>query len=101
MPPRYTKNLVTLSVIARSDSRTAARAMIPTVAALRPERRAYTGLGRVSPTCAMPTERPYIPIAPGRLFDNQHNLFVGNTISSLTKRGEMRLCRQQNRCVSY
>ncbi len=40
---------------------------MPTVAALRPERRAYTGAGRVFPIRETPKERPNIPMAPGRL----------------------------------
>ena len=40
---------------------------MPTVAALRPDSSAYTGLGRVFPIYATPTARPYMPMAPGRL----------------------------------
>lgn len=43
---------------------------MPTVAALRPDRRAYTGAGRVSPIRETPRERAYMPIAPGRLYVN-------------------------------
>ena len=53
--------------MALSARRTPANAMIPTVAALSPESRAYTGFGSVFPTREMPTDRPYIPIAPGKL----------------------------------
>ena len=48
---------VSLSVMAFSESWTAARAMIPTVAALRPESRAYTGAGRISLMWETPTAR--------------------------------------------
>ena len=57
--------------MARSESRTAARAMMPTVAALRPDRSAYTGAGKMVPICATPTDKPYIPAAPGRLAEGQ------------------------------
>lgn len=67
MPPRYTRNRVSLSVIARSDELTAVRAIMPTVAALRPDKSGYTGSGSVSPTRDIPTARLYIPMAPGRL----------------------------------
>jgi hypothetical protein len=41
--------------------------MIPTVAALRPERRAYTALGNLSQICETPSEKQNMPMAPGRL----------------------------------
>ena len=66
-PLRNTKVLVSLSVIAFLESSTAAKAIIPTVAALSPDKRAYTGRGRVDPILETPIERPYIPSAPGRL----------------------------------
>lgn len=69
-PPRYTSARVSRSVITFSASRTAAKAMRPTVAALSPDNRAYTGMGSVDPTREMPTDRPYIPIAPGKLHIN-------------------------------
>lgn len=59
---------MSLSVIAFSARRTAAKAMIPTVAALSPDSKAYTGIGSVFPTREMPTDRPYIPTAPGKLY---------------------------------
>ncbi len=67
VPPMKTKMRVNVSLMAFCESWIAARAMIPTVAALRPVIRAYTGAGRVSSTRWMPTASPYIPSAPGRL----------------------------------
>ena len=64
---RKTRTRVALSVMAFSDSCTAARAMMPTVAALRPERRAYASAGRTEPIEETPIESAYIPSAPGRL----------------------------------
>lgn len=58
---------VSLSVIARPARFTAAKAIIPTVAAFNPDKREYTGSGRVLPTREMPTDKLYIPIAPGKL----------------------------------
>jgi hypothetical protein len=42
--------------------------MIPTVAAFRPDKREYTGGGKVSPIRETPKESTYMPVAPGRLF---------------------------------
>lgn len=61
-----TSSLVKGSVIAFFESCTAARAMIPTVAALIPERRAYAGPGSVSPIFCTPRDRPYIATVPGK-----------------------------------
>lgn len=48
--------------------------MIPTVAALRPDNRAYTGSGSCSLTCAMPRARPNDATAPGKLRPSQMSL---------------------------
>src|SRR5579871_1291484 len=64
---KKTRIRVSLSVMAFSDSSTAARAIIPTVAALRPDRRAYASEGKVDPILETPIESAYIPSAPGRL----------------------------------
>lgn len=72
--PKKTKILVSLSVMAFFDSCTAARAMIPTVAALSPLKRAYTGPGSCSWTLATPRESPYAAIPAGRLEAFQLNL---------------------------
>lgn len=66
-PPRKTSALVHLSVMTFCDNWTAASATIPTVAALRPERRAYTASGNVSPIRETPNEKQNMPTAPGRL----------------------------------
>ena len=58
VPPKKTRILVSLSVMAFVESWTAARAMMPTVALFRPDSRAYTGSGSVSLMCEMPTARP-------------------------------------------
>lgn len=53
--------------MAREVSCTAARAMMPTVDAFRPDRRPYTGPGSLVPILPMPSDSKYIPTAPGRL----------------------------------
>jgi hypothetical protein len=61
---------------------------MPTVAALRPESSAYTGVGRVLPTYAMPTDRPYIPTAPGRLLQSQQSPCAGGSLHASPKQEE-------------
>ena len=66
--PKKTRTRVSLSVMAFLASWTAANIMMPTVAAFKPDINAKTGAGKVSPTRATPTDRAYMPRAPGRLF---------------------------------
>ena len=66
-PPKNTSSRVSLSVMAFWLNCTAASNTIPTVAALRPDSRAYTGSGRLVLTLWIPRERAYMPTAPGRL----------------------------------
>lgn len=58
---------VSLSSIAFSASCTALSATMPTVEVLSPERRAQSGKGRISLIRWTPSERAYMPIAPGGL----------------------------------
>jgi hypothetical protein len=52
---------------------TAARAMIPTVLAFMPLKKAYTIGGNRSGILCTPRDRPYIPTAPGKLHNRKAN----------------------------